>query len=305
MDCKWLEDFLALSQYGNYSQAATKRYITQPALSRRIKSLEDMLGVPLFDRTTTPVTLTRFGERFEPYARQVLSTLTEARHELSAMTPATDDTLVMVSLHTLSISILPNMIHYLRQSEPQLNVTVNASMQGIDHHFNALTDRQVDLLVTYDLPSAQPGPESAGKLKSTLWRYERFIPVASSQLASVVNDPEAEIPWLCYSDYTFVHRIIESAEHRMRPRLKKVFESGLSETIREMVIRQMGVAWLPESMIAEALVDQELIHCWPDNRALVCEIPVVIWANADSHRAVLQRCWSKLQRFYEPVQNRV
>ena len=33
MDCKWLEDFLALSQHGNYSQAAAQRHITQPALS--------------------------------------------------------------------------------------------------------------------------------------------------------------------------------------------------------------------------------------------------------------------------------
>ncbi len=35
MDSKWLEDFLALSQHGNYSLAATERHITQPALSRR------------------------------------------------------------------------------------------------------------------------------------------------------------------------------------------------------------------------------------------------------------------------------
>ena len=61
MDCKWLEDFLALSQHGNYSQAAAQRHITQPALSRRIKALEEVLGVPLFDRTTTPVTLMFLG----------------------------------------------------------------------------------------------------------------------------------------------------------------------------------------------------------------------------------------------------
>ncbi|EPY8426015.1 LysR family transcriptional regulator, partial [Citrobacter youngae] len=237
MDSKWLEDFLALSQYGNYSQAAIQRHITQPALSRRIKALEEMLGVPLFDRTTTPVTLTCYGERFEPYARHVLSTLTEARHELSAMMPATDNTLVMVSLHTLSVNILPDMINYLRQSEPQLNFTVNASIQGIDNHFNALINRQIDMLVTYDLPSSQPGLEIAGGLKRSLWRYERFIPVVSAQLADKLDDPHTAIPWLCYSDYTFVRRIIDPAEQRVRPRLKKVFETGLSETIREMVLR--------------------------------------------------------------------
>ncbi|EJR7280630.1 LysR family transcriptional regulator [Citrobacter freundii] len=297
MDCKWLEDFLALSQHGNYSQAAAQRHITQPALSRRIKALEEVLGVPLFDRTTTPVTLTRYGERFEPYARHVLSTLTEARHELSAMTPATDNTLVMVSLHTLSVNILPDMINYLRQSEPQLNFTVNASIQGIDNHFNALINRQIDMLVTYDLPSSQPGLEIAGGLKRSLWRYERFIPVISAQLVDTLDDPHTPIPWLCYSDYTFVRRIIDLAEQRVRSRLKKVFESGLSETIREMVLRHMGMAWLPESMVAEELVNQQIIHCWPQNADLICEIPVVVWANLDDQRAVMQRCWEKLLRF--------
>jgi DNA-binding transcriptional LysR family regulator len=297
VNCKWLEDFLALSQHRNYSLAATERHITQPALSRRIKALEDTLGVPLFDRTTTPVTLTRYGERFEPYARHVLSTLTEARHELSAMAPATDNTLVMVSLHTLSVNILPDMINYLRQSEPQLNFTVNASIQGIDNHFNALIDRQIDLLVTYDLPSSQPDLEMAGKLKQSLWRYERFIPVISSRLADMLDDPKAQIPWLCYSDYTFVRRIIDPAEQRVRQRLRKTFESGLSETIKEMVIRHMGVAWLPESMVAEELVNRDVIHCWPQDLTLICEIPVVIWANVDDQRVVMQRCWEKLLRF--------
>jgi DNA-binding transcriptional LysR family regulator len=297
MDSKWLEDFLALSRHGNYSQAAQVRYITQPALSRRIKALEGSLGVPLFDRTTTPVTLTRFGEHFEPYARSVLGTLTEARHELSALAPATDNTLVLVSLHTLSINILPDMIHYLRQQQPDLNFIVNASIQGIDNHFNALIDRQVDILVTYDLPSSQPEPEMASKLKRSLWRYERFIPVISARLAPLLDNEAALIPWLCYSDYTFVRRIIEPAEQRVRPRLKKVFETGLSEAIREMVLRHMGLAWLPESMVAEQLVNNDIIQCWADNPSLICEIPVVVWVNVDDQRPVMQQCWEKLLRF--------
>lgn len=296
MDCKWLEDFLALSRRGNFSLAAQERHITQPALSRRIKALEEALGgIPLFDRTTTPVSLTRFGERFEPYARGVLGLLAEARHELSAMAPAEMDTLSMVSLHTLSINILPDMINYLRQDQPQLNFTVNACIQGIDNHFNALIERQVDFLVTYDLPSSQPGLEIAGRLKRALWRYERFIPVISARLASRI-EPLMPIPWLCYSDYTFVRRIIQPAEDLLRPQLKKVFETGLSETIREMVLRDMGLAWLPESMLAEQLVNSDVIHFCPENTALICEIPVVVWVNADDQRPVMQSCWQKLAR---------
>jgi DNA-binding transcriptional LysR family regulator len=73
-----------------------------------------------------------------------------------------------------------------------------------------------------------------------------------------------------------------------------VFESGLSETIREMVLRHMGMAWLPESMVAEELVNQQIIHCWPENADLICEIPLwygrILTINAPSCRDAGRSC---------------
>ncbi len=296
MDSKWLEDFLSLSQHGNFSSAARERCVTQPAFSRRVKALEEALGTPLFDRTTTPVTLTRYGERFEPHARQVLSTLREARYELASMLPQTDNTIVMVSLHTLSVNILPDMINYLRHSYPQINFIVNACMQGIDNHFNALLNRQIDMLVTYDLLQAQPSLDVAEQLKRTVWRYERFIPVIATELLPLVDDENGLIPWLRYSDYTFVQQIIAPAERQVAHRLKQVFESGLSESIREMVLRGMGLAWLPESMVAEQLANGDLIQLWPDSESKQREMAIVVWCQREENRKILGLCWDKLSR---------
>lgn len=296
MDSKWLEDFLCLSQCGSFSQAAEVRHITQPALSRRIKTLETALGVLLFDRTTTPITLTHFGQRFEPYARRVLATLAEARSELDALSPAADNTIVMVSLHTLSINVLPDIISYLRQQTEALRFTVNASVQGIDNHFEALLNRQIDLLVTYDSADAHPTADIAGNLQSCIWRYERFIPVISARLYQAAMEIDAPIPWLCYSDYTFVRRIVAPAEARLQKRLYKVFESGLSESIREMVLRHLGMAWLPESTVAEQLATGELVQFCPQDPGLTCDIPITIWCNREGNRAVLRHCWQLLSR---------
>lgn len=296
MDSKWLEDFLSLCQLGSFSQAAEARHITQPALSRRIKILEETLGVPLFDRTTTPITLTLYGQRFEPYARRVLTTLADAKSELGALAPATDNTIVMVSLHTLSINVLPDIISYLRQSEPVLSFAVNSSVQGVDNHFDALLNRQIDFLITYDSAHAHPTQEIAGQLKSAVWRYERFIPVISAALYREEMNTDAPIPWLCYSDYTFVQRIVAPAEARLHKRLHKVFESGLSESIREMVLRHLGLAWLPESTVAEQLASGELIQFCPEDGGLTCDIPITIWCNRDGNRPVLRRSWQLLAR---------
>jgi hypothetical protein len=53
MELAWLEDFIALVEAGNFLRAAERRYITQPAFSRRIRALEAWVGAPLFDRTPT------------------------------------------------------------------------------------------------------------------------------------------------------------------------------------------------------------------------------------------------------------
>lgn len=58
MNLTWLEDFLGLASSGNFSRAAGERNMTQSAFSRRVRALEEWLGVALFDRTTHTVTLT-------------------------------------------------------------------------------------------------------------------------------------------------------------------------------------------------------------------------------------------------------
>ena len=72
MDQKLLEDFLSLYRHKSFSHAAQERNVTQPAFSRRIRALEEWLGVVLFDRTALPIRLTAQGEQFLPVARDIV-----------------------------------------------------------------------------------------------------------------------------------------------------------------------------------------------------------------------------------------
>ena len=72
MDIKWLDDFIALAELGSFSAAAKARCVTQSAFSRRIQALELWLGVPLFDRSTYPISLTEHGKNFVSYAEKIL-----------------------------------------------------------------------------------------------------------------------------------------------------------------------------------------------------------------------------------------
>lgn len=62
----------AVYQEKSFTQAAKKMFISQPALSKMVKLAETEVGVPLFDRSTVPLTLTREGKVYIDYARKIL-----------------------------------------------------------------------------------------------------------------------------------------------------------------------------------------------------------------------------------------
>ena len=72
MEIKWIEDFIALSQYQSFSRAAEFRNVTQSGFSRRIQSLEQWVGADLIDRSSFPPTLTPAGQLFREAAVDIL-----------------------------------------------------------------------------------------------------------------------------------------------------------------------------------------------------------------------------------------
>jgi DNA-binding transcriptional LysR family regulator len=78
VDLKALQSFVAVAEELNFSRAASRLYLSQPALSRQIRSLERTVGVGLLRRSTRSVELTRAGDVLLERARQLLGDLDEA-----------------------------------------------------------------------------------------------------------------------------------------------------------------------------------------------------------------------------------
>ena len=117
MELSWLEDFLILAQCGHFSRAAELRHMTQPAFSRRIRTLETWVGTPLFDRSQ-PVVLTEAGRRFLPAARETLFRLDQVREECLEAVHSASAALHFAATHSLSLTFFPGWLRAMEASGP-------------------------------------------------------------------------------------------------------------------------------------------------------------------------------------------
>src|SRR5687768_2522840 len=99
MDLKWLDDFVALADTHSFSRAAELRNVTQPAFSRRIKALEEWVGVDLFCRTPLGAELTPAGSAFGRDAGSIIRSLSQLRADARAAGGREAATLKFVATH--------------------------------------------------------------------------------------------------------------------------------------------------------------------------------------------------------------
>ncbi len=139
-----LEAFLSVIQNGSLSKAAIELYITQPALSRRIKNLENELGYELFKRGKgkKEVELTSQGELFLPLARKYLSLLKEAKQ---IKNNDQKETFLLASIGSVSTYLLPSILQTFLKQNDYIKLCFH-----IYHSFEVykyVEEKQVDLAI--------------------------------------------------------------------------------------------------------------------------------------------------------------
>jgi LysR family transcriptional regulator, repressor for citA len=73
MDIKWLRTFIICARYENFREASEELFLTQPAVTKHIKRLEENLNILLFERVGNKVVLTPAGYKFLSYARELIN----------------------------------------------------------------------------------------------------------------------------------------------------------------------------------------------------------------------------------------
>lgn len=262
LDTNWLRDFESLARTLSFTRAAKERNITQSAFSRRIKTLESWVGLPLINRATYPIQLTDAGRQFLPVARSAVSQLSEARQTIRDSHQDDSRFVRISSLHTISVNFLAPRIERLQKEIPELRTHVVSD--SLSTCCELLVEGAVDLMLCYDHHVISPNIDETAFVRKDLLT-DRLIPVASTKAAHL-NDWDLDctsgppIPYLAYERTSFLGMVVEHTIDSKPLYTETIYVDALVETIKRRMLMGSGFAWMPETAVATELADGQVMR---------------------------------------------
>ena len=132
----------------SFSKAAQALFITQPALSIAIGKLEDKIGMPIFDRSTRPISLTTAGRVYLRAIEQTRALEQDLRHQLDDIRELKRGEITIGSSHFINAYILPRILTAFNQAFPQIRLNL---LEGSSHAMaHMLEQGEIDLTFSCD-----------------------------------------------------------------------------------------------------------------------------------------------------------
>ena len=146
MELRHLRYFVVVAEEQNVTRAAERLHVSQPALSRQIRDLEEELGVALFQRTAKSVALTEAGKIFLNEARTVLLQAEKAVQTVRAVASGERGRLRIGYAPSLTVELLPKALRAFESATPGVRVTLHDL--STEECVQKLTARKLDVALT-------------------------------------------------------------------------------------------------------------------------------------------------------------
>src|SRR5947199_1377162 len=268
MEIDQLETFIAVATFGGFHRAAETLRLSQPAVSARIKALEESLGSTLFTRSHTGLTLSEAGRILKPYAEQLLRTASLARQAVHELKPSSGGPLQIAAALSISVYFLPDVLKHFQRAHPKVAISIHPG------HSKEVLEMVLRGEAEIGLARSLHHPE----VETISLRDDPLLLVAHpkkcpSNSRRVRLECAASWPLIFYergsSDWTLTHSLFRRAG--LVPNV--TLEVDTIETAKRMVERGLGFAFLPQLAVgreirAGKLLAIKLLDAEPLGRSL-------------------------------------
>ncbi|WP_077000416.1 LysR family transcriptional regulator [Variovorax sp. KK3] len=263
--------FNAIVSSGSLGRAANALNITQPALSRTIRRLEEQVGAPLFERHSKGMQLTDVGQALMPHASMLQRESEQAREEIQAMLGLARGTIRVGAVASIACHVLPLAIGSVTSKWPRLKVQI---IEGVwDRLANALVSREIDLALAVEADAG----EDIEPVKDCRW-FDSSTVVASRRhplrkrrkltLADTLGERWALMP-KGTEPYEHLKRML-SRQGLPMPNI--VVETRSVTSLKSLISHSGFIGWMPEPMfdadLKAGMIDSLNIAGADDKRTL-------------------------------------
>lgn len=142
--------FHKVATQGSFSKAAEDLFVSQPAVTKQINSLEDELGIKLFERNNKGIVLTAAGKLLLEHAGVILAQFRRLKNDMSLLSEQVSGELTIGASTTIAQYVLPPVLAQFRQANPSLKFTLlNENSSTVE---NLLQRHEINLGIIEGLP---------------------------------------------------------------------------------------------------------------------------------------------------------
>jgi DNA-binding transcriptional LysR family regulator len=256
MRIEQLQAFLAITETGNFGQAAKQCGITQSTISRQIQSLEQDLGLALFHRTAN-AKLTVGGEKLLPRAQRICQEWAKATAECADLMAGKQPELCVAAIHSVCAYYLPPILQQFCQDYPETQLRVTAL--GSDRALKVLRDGLIDIAIVMHNRFLTNSPEME---IIPLYQEEIAVLMAAdhplTQYEQVPLQEIANYPQVVFKDGYGMQRLVQDWFDKQQLELNTVMELNTLDAFRGVVRQGNILALLPNGALIEASQDVSL-----------------------------------------------
>jgi DNA-binding transcriptional LysR family regulator len=261
--------FVETARRQSVSRAADALFISQPALTARLKGLEADLGAQLFVRGPRGMRLTDAGSTFLPYAVRSLETLTDGRMQVNALERGGAGRLAIGAAPAVSTYVLPPLLKRFSEGYPRVSISVRTG------HSEEILDLVLREQVTVGLvrvlqhPDIVSTPLYEDRLILVVEPGHRFATEGRIRMKELADEQLVQFDRTSsYHDLTSALFVTAGVSPAGRMELDNI------DAAKKMVEQGFGVALLPQTSVADeleagSLAEVEIVNASPVRRKIV------------------------------------
>ena len=243
-----LAAFVETARRGNVTQAAAALFVSQPALTARLKTLERELGGALFVRTGRGVRLTDAGRSFLPYAERALAALSDGKRHLADLRAGAGGALVIGAAPAISTYILPAILRRFESAHPRAALSVRAG-HSEDVLAMVLRDEvHVGLARAIHHPDVATSPFYEDEVVLVVDRRHPFAKQSRVRLESLAAERV-----ILFDRASSYHELTSALFRQAGVVPRAVMELDDAAAAKKMVEHGLGLALLPRAAVATEL----------------------------------------------------